>query len=89
MKNKRGIEELLSDMLIRQDRLIEALKTNTMILKELADGQKNVVDVQRGLLTENQESVTGQKALHQNQQRLESKFVELLTFLKENIKSIK
>lgn len=79
---------MLSDMLIRQDRLIEALKTNTMILKELADGQKNIVDVQRGLLNENQETVSGQKTLHQNQKQLEQKFLELLTFLKDNIKPI-
>ena len=85
MKDRRGIEELLSDMLIRQDRLIEALKTNTMILKELADGQKNMTNVQKDLLKEHQNSIRGQKAIKDHQKHLETRFDELYKFLRENI----
>lgn len=89
MKDRRGIEELLSDMLIRQDRLIEALKTNTMILRELADGQKNMINVQKDLLNEHQENMAGQKAMQQYQKLLESRFDDLYNFLKDNIREPK
>ena len=77
MKNQRSIEELLADMLRKQDRHEE-------LLKALVEGQSKIVDVQTSMMEAQIKLVESQTQTNERLDSLNNRFERLIEVLSNN-----
>jgi hypothetical protein len=77
MKNERSIEELLADMLRKQDRQEE-------LLKALVDGQSRIVDVQTSMMETQIKMAESQVQTNERLDSLNNRFERLIEVLSNN-----
>jgi hypothetical protein len=85
MKNEDKIVELLSELLIRQDRTESILNKMGTILEKLADSQVGLTESQKSLGDSQERVVDSQEKLIRIQERQEKVLIQILEVLEDDV----